>query len=932
MDYKDFTIITQNALKRGSDIAKEKLHQAIENGHILSGILETDKNVTPFILRKMNVDLNGFTELVNKVVSGYPKLEQGKSLIVSDNVEKSLKTAKSISKSLGDEYISIEHIFVGILVTGDMVSSLMKEKGIDQARLESAILELRKGVEVERRNKDELENLNKYSVNLNEKAKQGKMDPVVGRSEEIRRLLQIISRRTKNNPVVVGDPGVGKTAVIEGLVQRIVKGDVPPNLKNCRIYGLDMGSLIAGASKQGEFEERLKLILTEVKNTAGEIILFIDEIHLLVGAGKGGGSMDAANLLKPALARGELKAIGATTLDEYQKYLEKDKALERRFQKVVINEPEVEETISILRGIKEKYENFHKVQIKDDAIVAAVELSKRYVTNRFLPDKAIDLIDEAAAKLRLEMNSLPEEIDEIERQLTQLQTEKSMVTKEGDENAEKLLHEKIVNLKDERTKLRAIWESEKKIIDDIVTRKQEIESLNQQIADLEQEGQFDKAAELKYVKLPESKEKMKNLQAELTQNQSEVILARESVDRELIAEIIENWTGIPVNKMVKSEKEKLVKLEEEIHKRIIGQNEAISAVADAVRRSRAGLGDANRPIGSFIFLGTTGVGKTELAKALAEFLFDDENAMTRIDMSEYQEKSSVARMIGSPPGYVGYDEGGQLTEAVRRRPYSVVLFDEIEKAHKDVFYTLLQVLDDGRLTDSKGRTVNFKNTIIIMTSNAGSDKIMDSFQGMNSSNRLQCIQRAKDEVSKVLKANMAPEFLNRIDEIVMFTPLTIFEIKQIADLQINSLKKKLMQQEIKIHVSLKAVAWLTKRSYNPQFGARPVKRSLQRYVITELSKKILKEEVVKDKIILIDADNANLLFSNIAEQELNPFIENEKKENELRIQELKNAKPETDSPENKTSTEKKGFFRRIFGWFGKLFQKKDSTLIQSKPE
>jgi len=930
MDYKDFTLVTQKALRRGSDIAKEKQHQAIENGHLLKGILEIDKNVAPFILRKMDVDMDEFSNLIANVVDKYPLLEQGKPLMVSENVEKSLRTAKTISKSLGDEYISIEHIFVGILVIGDLVASLMKEKGINQTKLESAIMELRKGVAVERKNKDEFENLNKYSINLNDKVHAGKMDPVIGRSEEIRRLLQIISRRTKNNPIVVGDPGVGKTAVIEGLVQRIVKGDVPPNLKNTRIFGLDMGSLIAGASKQGEFEERLKLILAEVKNAAGEVILFIDEIHLLVGAGRGSGSMDAANLLKPALARGELKAIGATTLDEYQKYFEKDKALERRFQKVVIDEPEVDETISILRGIKEKYENFHKVQIKDEAIVAAVELSKRYVTNRFLPDKAIDLMDEAAAKLRLEMNSLPEEIDELERQITQLQTEKSMVTKEGDENAEKFLQEKIINLKDERTKLRAIWESEKTIIDDIVLARQEIDQINLQVTELEQGGQFDKAAELKYVKLPEAKEKLKKLQTDLSQNPSEVVLAKEAVDKELIAEIIANWTGIPVNKMVKSDKEKLINLEDELHKRIIGQNEAIVAIADSIRRSRSGLGDANRPIGSFIFLGTTGVGKTELAKALAEFLFDDENAMVRIDMSEYQEKSSVSRMIGSPPGYVGYDEGGQLTEAVRRRPYSVVLFDEIEKAHKDVFYTLLQVLDDGRLTDSKGRTVNFKNTIIIMTSNAGSDKIMDHFHGLNTTNRAQIIQKAKEEVSKVLKATMAPEFLNRIDEIIMFTPLSVFEIKQIVDLQIKSLKKKLLLQEINIHVSLKGVAWLTRRSYNPQFGARPVKRSIQRFIITELSKKILKEEVIKDKIILIDADAVNLVFSNIAEPELNVFIENEKKEQEKRMEELKNAKPETSETENKTEEAKKGFFGRIFGWFGNLFKRKDKQIIETK--
>jgi ATP-dependent Clp protease ATP-binding subunit ClpB len=922
MDYKDFTLITQKALRKGSDIAKEKKHRAIENGHLLLGILETDKNVGPFILKKMDVDFEAFSKLISDVVEKYPSLEEGKTLVVSENVEKSLRTAKAISKSLGDEYISIEHIFSGILVTGDMVAALMKEKGIDQAKLEAAIMEIRKDTNIERKNKDDFEYLNKYAINLNEKALTGKLDPVVGRTDEIRRLLQIISRRTKNNPVVVGDPGVGKTAVIEGLVQRMVKGDVPQNLRNSRIYALDMGALIAGASKQGEFEERLKNILAETKASAGEIILFIDEIHLLIGAGKGAGSMDAANLLKPALARGELKAIGATTVDEYQKYFEKDKAFERRFQKVMVYEPDVDESISILRGLKEKYENFHRLQIKDDALVAAVELSKRYVTNRFLPDKAIDLIDEAAAKLRLEMNTLPGAIDEIERQLVQLQTEKSMVVKEGDENAEKMLHEKIVNLKDERTKLRAIWESEKKMIADIIAQRSEIDGLKTELNELEKSASFDKAAEVKYVKLPGAVEKLNKLQKEMADNSSEIVLAKEMVDRELIAEIIANWTGIPVNRMVKSEKEKLLKLEEEIHQRIIGQGEAIRAVADAVRRSRAGLQDPNRPIGSFIFLGTTGVGKTELAKALAEFLFSDENMMTRIDMSEYQEKQTVSRLIGSPPGYVGYDEGGQLTEAVRNKPYSVILFDEIEKAHKDVFYTLLQVLDDGRLTDSKGRTVNFKNTIIIMTSNAGSDKIMDHFQNMTPQNRPQIIQKAKEEVSKVLKEKMAPEFLNRIDEIIMFTPLTVYEIKLIVELQIKSLTKKLLAQEIKIHVSDKGIVWLTRVSYNPQFGARPVKRSIQRHILNELSKKILGEEIKKEQTILIDVKDVMLSFSNISEDDLTKFIENEKKEAENRIKELKDAKPAEEEAKTEDKVKKRGMFGRLFSWIGNLFKSK----------
>lgn len=929
MDYKDFTILTQKALRKGSDTAKEKKHKAIENGHILAGIIEVDKNVTPFILRKMDVDIAAFAQLINQVVNNYPLLEEGKTLMVSEHVEKSLRTAKVISKSLGDEYISIEHIFAGILVTGDLVASLMKEKGINQAKLEAAIMELRKGVELDQVNREEFENLNKYAVNLNDKAKEGKLDPVVGRTEEIRRILQIISRRRKNNPIVVGDPGVGKTAVIEGLVHRIVKGDVPQNLKKSRIYALDMGSLIAGASKQGQFEERLKAILAEVKYAAGDVILFIDEIHLLIGAGKGAGSMDAANLLKPALARGELKAIGATTIDEYQKYFEKDKALERRFQKVIIDEPSVDDTISILRGIKEKYENFHKVQIKDEAIIAAVELSKRYVTDRFLPDKAIDLIDESAAKLRLEMNSLPEEIDEVERQIVQLQTEKSMVMKEGDENAEKIIHEKIVNLKDERTKLRAIWESEKKAIADIVGLREEIDNLKLEVTQLENSEQFDKVADIKYVKLPEAIEKLKKRQTEMLNNPSDIVLAREFVDKELIAEIIANWTGIPVTKMIKSEREKLMNLEVELHKRIIGQNEAIVAVSDAVRRSSSGLHDSKKPIGSFIFLGTTGVGKTELAKALAEFLFDDENSMTRIDMSEYQEKNSVARMIGSPPGYVGYDEGGQLTEAVRRRPYSVILFDEIEKAHKDVFYTLLQVLDDGRLTDSKGRTVNFKNTIIIMTSNAGSDKIMEHFEKLNNANRAEMIRRAKEDVSKVLKEKMAPEFLNRIDEIIMFTPLTVFEIKKIVELQINSLKKKLLQQEINIHVSQKGILWLTRRSYQPQFGARPVKRAIQRYILNDLSKKILNDEVDKSKIILIDAKDVNLLFSNISEEELKKFIEAEKKEEEQRVKELKKVNPDKTDTSN-SQVKKKGMFGRFFSWIGNLFKRKKKSIIESK--
>ena len=923
MDYNDFTIITQKALKRGSQIAKEKNSAAIENAHILKGILETDKNVIPFILKKLDVDLAKFEDIIDQVMDNYPQLQEGKELIVSGNVDKSLKTAKRIAEHLKDEYISIEHIFSGILLTGDVVSSVMKDKGIDQDRLESSIKELRKGVKVERRNKDEFENLKKYAINLNEKAESGDLDPVVGRTEEIRRILQIVSRRRKNNPVVIGDPGVGKTAVIEGLVHRIVKGDIPENLKSSRIFALDMGSLIAGASKQGEFEERMKAVIREVKEAAGEVILFIDEIHLLVGAGKGGGSVNAANILKPALARGEINVIGATTVDEYQKYFEKDKALERRFQKVMIEEPDHDDCLSILRGIKEKYENFHKVQIKDEALIAAVELSKRYVTDRFLPDKAIDLIDEAASKLRLEMNTLPEEIDEVERQIVRLETERSMVIKEGDEKSEKQLSEKIVNLKDERTKLRAIWESEKKVISDIIAAKEELKACKNEAEILQKEGEFDKVAEIKYVKIPEIQEKLEKLVKEMAKNPSDVVLAKEAVDRDLIAEIIASWTGIPVTKMVKSEKEKLVKLEEELHKRIIGQHEAIVAVSDAVRRSRAGLHDAKKPIGSFIFLGTTGVGKTELAKALAAFLFDDENSMVRIDMSEYQEKHTVSRLVGSPPGYVGHDEGGQLTEAVRRKPYSVVLFDEIEKAHKDVFYTLLQVLDDGRLTDSKGRTVNFKNTIIIMTSNAGSDKIMDHFEKMTSANRKEKIRKAKEDVSKVLKEKMAPEFLNRIDEIIMFTPLSVYEIKQIAELQLRSLKKKLLTQEINIHVSEKGINWITRLSYNPQFGARPIKRTIQRHILNELSKQILTDTVTKDKIILIDYKEGKLTFSNITEEEKTKLIAEEEKEAEIRKKELQKLPAKVKKETSTEVAKKKGIFGRFFGWIGGLFRRKN---------
>lgn len=921
MDYNDFTLITQKALKRASQIAKDKNNKAIENAHILKGILETDKNVAPFILKKMDVDMLKLNDNIKQLIDNYPVLKKGDKLMVSNHVETSLNSAKKIAKHLNDEYISIEHILSGILLTGDVVSSVMKGKGIAKDKLESAINELRKGVKVDRPGKDEFEHLKKYAVNLNEKAESGNLDPVVGRTEEIRRILQIISRRRKNNPVIIGDPGVGKTAVVEGLVHRITKRDIPENLRNSRIFALDMGALVAGASKQGQFEERLKLVIREVKEAAGDVILFIDEIHLLVG--KGGGTMNAANILKPALARGEIKVIGATTIDEYQKYFEKDKALERRFQKVLIEEPDNDDCLSILRGIKEKYEHFHKVQIKDGALVAAVELSKRYVTDRFLPDKAIDLIDEAASKLRLEMNTLPDEIDEVERQIVRLETERSMMVKENDEKSEKGLSEKIVNLKDERTKLRAIWESEKKIISDIISSKETLKSLKKLAEKSQNKGEFDRVAEIKYVKIPEELEKLKKLEKEMAENPSDVVLAKEAVDRDLVAEIVANWTGIPVTKMVKSEKEKLVNLEEELHKRIIGQHEAIVAVSDAVRRSRAGLHDAKKPIGSFIFLGTTGVGKTELAKALAAFLFDDENSMVRIDMSEYQEKHTVSRLVGSPPGYVGHDEGGQLTEAVRRKPYSVVLFDEIEKAHKDVFYTLLQVLDDGRLTDSKGRVVNFKNTIIIMTSNAGSDKIMNRFEKLTSANRKEKIRLAKQDVSKVLKEKMAPEFLNRIDGIIMFTPLSVYEIRKIVELQLRSLKKKLAKQEINIHVSEKGINLITRLSYNPQFGARPIKRTIQRHILNKLSKQILTDTVTKDKIILVASKEDKLAFSNITEEDKAKLIEQEKQEAEARRKELQKLPAKVKKEKSTETVKKKSIFGQFFSWIGKLFKKND---------
>ncbi len=928
MNYNDFTQITQKALKAGADIAKNFKQKEIENAHILKGILQIDNSVTPFILRKIGINLDNFERKIIDIIKSYPELPDGQKLSVSKNVENSLNKAKQIAKKIGDSYISIEHILSGILVTGDSTANLMLERGINQNKLEEAIKELRKGTPEKEEVKEKYETLSKYATNLNAKIKSGKTDPVIGRIDEIRRILQIISRRRKNNPIIIGEPGVGKTAIVEGLAQRIVKGDVPENLQNNIIYALDLGSVIAGASKQGEFENRLKSIVKEVSESEGEVILFIDEIHLLVGAGRSGGAMDAANILKPALARGELKAIGATTINEYQKYFEKDKALDRRFQKVVIEEPDTEDAISILRGIKEKYQDFHKVRINDDAVRAAVELSKRYITDRYLPDKAIDLIDEAASKLRLEMNSLPDEVDELERKINQFKVEKEILKEEGDEKTLKEISEKIANLSDESTKLRAIWESEKSIIDEIVQTRQKIADLKKQAEDSQEQGDFETVARIQHKEIKDQEKHLAKLNEDLDKNQSEVVLTKEFVDRDLVAEVLSDMTGIPVTKMTKSESEKLVNLEEELTKRVIGQKDAVRAVSEAVRRSRAGLHDSGKPVGSFIFLGTTGVGKTELAKALAEFLFDDEKSIVRVDMSEFQEKHTVSRLIGSPPGYVGHDEGGQLTEQVRRKPYSVVLLDEIEKAHKDIFNTFLQVLDDGHLTDGKGRTVNFKNTIIIMTSNAGSDKISENFKKINKSNYRQILEKSKRDVSEVLKEKMSPEFLNRIDEIIMFSPLSYKNIRKIVELQIRSLKKKLLKKDININLTKLALAWVTRMSYNPQFGARPIKRTIQRHILNELSVKILKGEVQNDKIINIDYKEGKLSFSNVTNEELEKLKVKEEKTIENKMKEIEKIVKEKD--DKLPDDEKRGFWGRLGDWFKNIFKKKEKDIVEEK--
>lgn len=845
-------------------LATQNGQQAIENGHILKGILEVDENVTPFLLKKLNVNQVVFQKTLDAIMNSYPKVSGGQPYL-SNGANQAMAKADKFRKELKDEYVSIEHLVLGILASGDNVSQMMKDLGINEKDMKAAINELRKGQNVTSQSQEETYNaLKKYAINLNEMAKTGKLDPVIGRDEEIRRVLQILSRRTKNNPILVGEPGVGKTAIAEGLAHRIISGDVPDNLKSKQIFSLDMGALIAGAKYKGEFEERLKAVIKEVIGSNGEIVLFIDEIHTLVGAGGGGESaMDAANILKPALARGELRAIGATTLNEFQKYFEKDKALERRFQKVMVDEPSAEDSISILRGIKEKYETHHKVRIKDEAIIAAVELSQRYITDRFLPDKAIDLMDEAASKLRMEINSMPVELDEVERKIRQLEIEREAIKRENDEKKLQELNKEIADLNDTRNELRAKWQSQKEMIEGVQKIKLEIEDLKLQAQNAERNGDYGKVAEIRYGKIQEAEARLKSFETKLNESKAAgKQLVNEEVSGEEIASVVSAWTGIPVKKMMQSEREKLLQLEEELHKRVVGQEEAITSLADAVRRSRAGLQDAKKPIGSFIFLGTTGVGKTELAKALADYLFNNENAMTRIDMSEYQERHAVSRLVGAPPGYVGYEEGGQLTEAVRRKPYSVVLLDEIEKAHPDVFNILLQVLDDGRLTDNKGRTVNFKNTIIIMTSNLGSHLIQESYEKIASANgeREEVLAKTKANVFELLKKTIRPEFLNRVDEIIMFEPLTRKDVQKIVELQFNNVAKRLAEQGVKISATKEALDWLAQLGYDPQFGARPVKRVIQKEVLNELSKWLLAGKVEQGKEIILDNFDNKFIF------------------------------------------------------------------------
>ena len=864
MNFNNFTIKAQETVQQAVQLVTQNNQQAIEPVHLLKAVIMTGESISNFLFQKLGVNAQQVTKALDAQIASLPKVSGGEPYLSGES-NKVLQKAVDYSSKMGDQYVSIEPIILALYTEKSSASQILKDAGFTEDELRKAIDELRKGNKVTSQSaEDTYEALSKYAINLNERARSGKLDPVIGRDEEIRRVLQILSRRTKNNPILIGEPGVGKTAIAEGLAQRIVRGDVPENLKTKQIFSLDMGALIAGAKYKGEFEERLKAVVNEVMKSEGEIILFIDEIHTLVGAGKGEGAMDAANILKPALARGDLRSIGATTLEEYQKYFEKDKALERRFQIVMVDEPTEIDAISILRGLKEKYENHHKVRIKDDAIIAAVTLSSRYITDRFLPDKAIDLMDEAAARLRMQMNSVPEALDEVSRHIKQLEIEREAIKREDDKSKLEQLNKEIADLKEEEAKQKAQWESEKSLINKIQQDKVDIENFKFEAEKAEREGNYGKVAEIRYGKIKEKENDIKVVQEKLHCMQGAAAMIKEEVDSDDIAEVVSRWTGIPVTKMLQSEREKLLHLEEELHKRVIGQDEAIHAIADAVRRSRAGLQDPKRPIGSFIFLGTTGVGKTELAKALADYLFDDENMMTRIDMSEYQEKFSATRLIGAPPGYVGYDEGGQLTEAIRRKPYSVVLFDEIEKAHPDVFNILLQVLDDGRLTDNKGRTVNFKNTIIIMTSNLGSSLIRDNFEKITDANRVQVVEQTKSQVMDLLKKTIRPEFLNRIDEIIMFTPLNEDEIRQIVKLQLNGVKKMVGQNGIDLEFTDAALDFISHEGYDPQFGARPVKRVIQRYVLNELSKQILSGKVDREHPIVIDRESSGdgLIFTN----------------------------------------------------------------------
>ncbi len=861
MNFNNFTIKSQEVVQQAQQIAQGLEHQQIENAHVLKGIFEVDENVTPFILNKLSVNIDIFKQALEKIIQSFPKVTGG-DLMLSRTANTMLTDAANIAKKMKDEYVSIEHLLLAILKSKGAASQLLKDNGVNEKDLKAAIVELRKGSKVTSQSAEDTYNsLNKYAKNLNQLANDGKLDPVIGRNDEIRRILQILSRRTKNNPILIGEPGTGKTAIAEGLANRIIKGDVPENLQDKVIYSLDMGALIAGAKYKGEFEERLKSVIKEVTSAEGNIILFIDEIHTLVGAGGGQGAMDAANILKPALARGELRAIGATTLDEYQKFFEKDKALERRFQKVIVEEPDTESAISILRGIKEKYETHHKVQIKDSAIIAAVELSQRYISDRFLPDKAIDLMDEAAAKIRMEINSKPEELDVLDRNVMQLEIEIEAIKREGDEKKIKHLRKELADLQEERDSIYAKWKSEKDVVDEIQTAKENIEKYKLEAERAEREGNYGLVAEIRYGKIQKEEETLKEFQSKLAENQ-ETALIKEEVTSEDIAEVVAKWTGIPVQKMLQTDREKLLHLEDELHKRVIGQDEAIIAVSDAVRRSRAGLQDDKKPIGTFLFLGTTGVGKTELAKALAEYLFDDEKAMTRIDMSEYQERHAVSRLIGAPPGYIGYEEGGQLTEAVRRKPYSVILLDEIEKAHPDTFNILLQVLDEGRLTDNKGRVADFKNSIIIMTSNMGAHIIQENLEDLDMDNRTKVLDKTKDEVLTLLRKTIRPEFLNRIDETIMFTPLNREEVTQIVKLQLTSLTNMLAEKGIIFSSTEEAIQSLSRQGYDPQFGARPIKRVIQRKVLNELSKEILAGKITAESNILLDAFDDELVFRN----------------------------------------------------------------------